>query len=556
MSSTARSSSRGPSRGAGSSRGRSSGDARAKAASAVKKQKAAKSQGFLNDLRFRNDLPLPPVDPRFIKIPQNAERLFKYHITSLEQNYKYRVHLEPAVGNAIHLIDPRTAEVRGTALAPQDKHILRRETDEVQEFFQSAFGQGTKKLSAFGNTMSLRNLGKSGKVRQGKHWLRKTEYIDNDQAVSMHNYATSSAENQKKLAQLEKEQKLIQGNIQRLTKTERIAKSFEVAKKDPVHHSNKSLKPVKIFKVLPSLELAAHALFQVNFIDENIMDDKNTSAGVSSSPKRKRGRVAVEYSEEQRRALEGSLLEEVNNDESTDGTLISLLIPASDFASGSLKKKSKQAVTTDKDGNASDSDKDSAFDDSDSDDEKENAGANAAGSSDQNGTSLKWVRDYEYRTQQFPPRTRYGLVWKKSSLSTQGTANDPVYSTVTFAKVEPVRLDMSRSQRDKYDIVATRKKRIKLERRELTEEEKESQKARETLIQEAGSHIGGGAAGSDDDEDSDDSSVEDKAQEQGTSGGDSTPDVAKVSKSVAFSDEADEKAEDEPSSSSSEEEEL
>lgn len=469
-------------------------------------KKISKSSGFLMDLKFRNDLPNPPIDPKHIKIPSNPEKYINYHLTTLERNYQYRVHMEPVVGNPIHLIDPSTAEDSEiTQIEAKDKYLIRREADDGLTDTTNS-NQGSQKVSKFGNAMSLRNIADSKIIRAGKHWLRKTEYIDNNLMASNTTYLTGHVENQQKLKRFDKESKMKSVNKANISRSDIIEESFKIAKQTPVHELRPHLKPVKIFNLVPDLGMAKNQLFHVNFMDDHILDDDNIDQSQKSQIEK--GRNIVNYSQNQLKTIESSILQQVHDDNSKQ---ISFFVPALEKESTSTGKS--DTATSKENDDEEKEEEDSDFgDDSDDDDindeatknkeekkvngntsKEENTKETSISSNDEtkmevdentsptsitvedntfDPNKLKWVRDYIYEPRDGNACERFALKYNKRDLEAKGDANNIVYGKVKFCELEPIRLEMSRYQTDEFDIEESRKKRIKLERRDYTDTEK------------------------------------------------------------------------------------
>ena len=392
---------------------------------------------------------------------------------------KYRVHLEPNVGQPIHLIEPSTADDRSARLSAEDKHLLRREQDEVQDLYARSGGasgsSGSAPLSAFGNSMSARNIADGVHLRQGKHWLRKTVYMDNLQHGSIHNYATG---NQKRLENVEREQRLLHGNSNRLTKGERIEQSFKLAKEMPVHQTKKELKPVKVLSLLPSFELSQHMLYAVQFLDDNVLDDELLDQSQLDPKGRvvhKRGRqILLEYTPAQVRTLESGVLEQVNREAVNQ---ISFLVPGAPLANKGGKGPGAPDAADEAD---------SDFGEDSEEDEltrkpKQASSSTKGGNGDQE--YLKWIRDYSYKTTTFKPCERFGMVWKKSTVEAPGDVNNVLYDSVRFVELAGARIDCTRTQTDEWDSEGSRSKRIKVDRR-LTADEHDTVTNRLRDIQE------------------------------------------------------------------------
>lgn len=87
---------------------------------------------FRADLKFRNTLPELPFDPKFLPFPFPPEHLHAYRQTTLERNYKYRIHMTPPTLPGADLLDQMGAEecARAVVLDERDRQLLRKEGDQ------------------------------------------------------------------------------------------------------------------------------------------------------------------------------------------------------------------------------------------------------------------------------------------------------------------------------------------------------------------------------------------------------------------------------------------
>jgi hypothetical protein len=110
---------------------------------------------FRVDLKYRNTLPSVPFDPYFLEIPVPADFLWGFKQSTLEKNYKYRIHMNPP---QLHddMIDPLGAEEWAKAI----------EFDERDKSLQRKDGvEATAKANKH-----------SGANREAKTWMLRTIY--------------------------------------------------------------------------------------------------------------------------------------------------------------------------------------------------------------------------------------------------------------------------------------------------------------------------------------------------------------------------------------------
>ncbi|GBG34948.1 RNA polymerase II-associated factor 1-like [Hondaea fermentalgiana] len=394
-----------------------------------------KERKFLVELKYRNELPPPPCDPKFLKIPSQVESMFKYHFSSMERSYRHKIYLKPTIGPAVNLMDPRTAELDGVKLSAADRRLLRRDTEDDFANANGAGGEGP--LRRIGNDMSQRNTHKTMAVRANKHWLRKTEYIDNNQFQMSHRAMSMLQENNQRMSALMQRKKQVEGNRSLKPKTERIEDQFAKARTLPVHQSNPNLKPVRIFNIEPDMEFNLQRVYHISFSDESALEDRPGGA----KAKAQGGQHLAQYSEGQRKMLSRALLEQLHDDEPEQ---ISFLVPADRDNAGNKR---------------------SAPDDQDEDEEMDDLERPANRESNQ----FRWVRDYQYDYRE--GGVKFAFVWDKKATTAPASAAKPVYSKVRFVELEPTLISLTRNQTDRFDTKASRAKRLRVERRDFNSDE-------------------------------------------------------------------------------------
>mmetsp|Transcript_17218 Transcript_17218/g.33767 ORF Transcript_17218/g.33767 Transcript_17218/m.33767 type:complete len:596 (+) Transcript_17218:206-1993(+) len=411
------------------------------------KKPEVKERSFVVDLRYRNDLPEPPCDPKFLKIPSQVESMFKYHFSSMERAYKHKIYLKPTLGPAVNLMDPRTAEIPGVPMHKADKHLLRKDTEDDVGLGNGTSGSGQVRRR-IGNDMSMRNIQNSMAVRANKHWLRKTEYLDNNQFQTSHRVISQTQEIDQRRALLMQQMKKAEGNRTLKSKTERIEDQFASARTLPVHQTNPSLKPVRIFNIEPDIELNLQRLFHISFTDESALEDRPRA----EKSKENGGQAIAQYTPEQRKVLSHALLEQLHTDAPEQ---ISLIVPATE------EDDKKMGV------------KRSALDLDDDDEDMDDLERSKSSGGEQ---KYRWVRDYQYDYRN--GGTKFAFLWDRQAVDAPASAAKPVYGKVRFVELEPTFITLTRNQTDRFNTHLSRVKRIRLDRRELNDDEEKDRQER------------------------------------------------------------------------------
>ena len=124
---------------------------------------------FRVDLRYRNTLPPIPFDPKFLEVPNPNDFLWGFRQSTLEKNYKYRIHMNPPQLSD-DMIDPLGAEEWTKSI----------EYDERDKALQRKEGVDAKASRKF------------DQERESKTWLVKTVYTrGNLHRPSAHDSRTS-----------------------------------------------------------------------------------------------------------------------------------------------------------------------------------------------------------------------------------------------------------------------------------------------------------------------------------------------------------------------------
>ncbi|XP_044487061.1 protein PAF1 homolog [Mangifera indica] len=191
---------------------------------------------FLCKLKFRNELPDPSAQPKLMTLKKDKDRFTRYTITSLEKNYKPQLYVEPDLGIPLDLLDlnvynpPKGVRI---PLAPEDEELLR--DDDVVTPVKK---DGIRK--------------KERPTDKGVSWLVKTQYIS---PLSMESTRLSLTEKQaKEMKEMKGGRNILDNLNDRDRQIKDIEASFEASKLRPIHSTNKSLRPVQIWPLVPDFE--------------------------------------------------------------------------------------------------------------------------------------------------------------------------------------------------------------------------------------------------------------------------------------------------------------
>ncbi|XP_027334843.1 protein PAF1 homolog [Abrus precatorius] len=190
---------------------------------------------FLCKLRFRNELPDPSAQPKLMAFKKDKDQYAKYTITSLEKMYKPKLFVEPDLGIPLDLLDLSVYNPPSfrPPLAPEDEDLLR--DDEAITPIKK---DGIKR--------------KERPTDKGVAWLVKTQYIS---PLSMESTKQSLTEKQaKELREMKGGRSILDNLNNRERQIREIEASFEAAKSDLVHATNKDLYPVEVMPLLPDFD--------------------------------------------------------------------------------------------------------------------------------------------------------------------------------------------------------------------------------------------------------------------------------------------------------------
>lgn len=241
---------------------------------------------YLAALNFSNDLPEIPFEPKFLSIPTQRGRFYKYRHSSLEQNFQYEIHVQPSICPTIMMLRPPRLSVSGSqAIDKRDAHLLR--ADDKDFFVDSS---RYKAETIVGLTKQKEELSKfveaAEKARSGKPWLLKTQYLDNDLGKQVHKYKSEFASANERRKKFEKEREQWLHENQYKTRLEKIKDSFEAAASHENLLSDKSSskQPVKVWNVAPWRSLDDSSLYQVLFTGGMRVDEPSSKQDREGSP--------------------------------------------------------------------------------------------------------------------------------------------------------------------------------------------------------------------------------------------------------------------------------
>lgn len=191
---------------------------------------------FLCKIKFRNDLPDSTAQPKLMHINTDKDRYTRYQFTSLEKNWKHKLHVEPDLGIPLDLLDISNYKKidASVPLDPEDAALLL--DDEVQ----------VKKAAS-----GIRK--KDRPTDKGVAWLVKTQYVS---PINLDPAKQAMTEKQAKDLREQREGRRIDvetGN-DREQQVEVIEESFRAAKLRPKHLTKPELEPVEILPLLPDFE--------------------------------------------------------------------------------------------------------------------------------------------------------------------------------------------------------------------------------------------------------------------------------------------------------------
>ncbi|KAG0561502.1 hypothetical protein KC19_9G069500 [Ceratodon purpureus] len=191
---------------------------------------------FLCKIKFRNDLPDSTAQPKLMHINTDKDRYTRYQFTSLEKNWKHKLHVEPDLGIPLDLLDISNYKRidASVPLDPEDAALLL--DDEVQ----------VKKTAS-----GIRK--KDRPTDKGVAWLVKTQYVS---PINLDPAKQAMTEKQAKDLREQREGRRIDvetGN-DREQQIEVIEESFRAAKLRPKHLTKPELEAVEILPLVPDFE--------------------------------------------------------------------------------------------------------------------------------------------------------------------------------------------------------------------------------------------------------------------------------------------------------------
>jgi hypothetical protein len=194
-----------------------------------------KESEFISKLQFRNTLPDIPFDPKLLILPFDNSRYVRYNPTSLEKHHKHVLFNEPDLGIPINVIDPDIYKVpvSNLSMAPEDTAIINAEV---------AVPATKGKLKGKGAPRSRLE------VRPAVSWLRKTEYLSNEEDLPR--FKGKGIEARPGLHKLKADQ-LETLDVQ----VKAVEEAFDQVKRPPVHPINPTLIPIEVLPVFPDFTL-------------------------------------------------------------------------------------------------------------------------------------------------------------------------------------------------------------------------------------------------------------------------------------------------------------
>eukprot|EP00899_Mesostigma_viride_P019211 jgi/Mesvir1/27291/Mv07124-RA.1 len=201
---------------------------------------------FLSTIRFRNELPEVPVEPKFLKLPFNKDKLCSYQVTTLEKNFKHDLVVEPDLGIPIQLMN---FDIWDPKKYPQELHPADAALLEDDDLAPADGKPGSKR--APGTTPAPVE-----RARIDRGWLLATSYISND--TGDRSAKLDRGLNEKRYKSMKAREQLAAQELgdvdERTTRVRLIEETFRKAKEPPVHATNPSLTAVEVYPVLPFVE--------------------------------------------------------------------------------------------------------------------------------------------------------------------------------------------------------------------------------------------------------------------------------------------------------------
>lgn len=203
---------------------------------------------LLIDCSYANELPQPPV-PKLLRALPGPESFFRYRPTSLELDHRPYLLSEDDIVTRVDLVDPNAygpsfVEDANRAVNPLEKVVLA--DDDLDE---EALETNQKKLEMYEPEMQKREA----------IILRRHILTSNDVYTDRQVFVTGGDAAEKKL---HRECML---PLEVVDIADRVERTFEQAKKAPVHPTNPQLKVKRVLPVLPDFELWNRTIQQVSF---------------------------------------------------------------------------------------------------------------------------------------------------------------------------------------------------------------------------------------------------------------------------------------------------
>lgn len=210
------------------------------------------ASNLLVDGEFRNKLPLPPV-PRLLKALPSMKELCDYRLDDLESKLRPYLLSTHSLLSRIHMDDDDTygkeAEKGSMAPPPPPMDALLFRDDDVPEEVERA--QKLARLTEPTDAYHRQAFG-----------LQLPQLITNDVFTERQRFTTGRDAAEKKIFRdppgFNSKEELAQ----------KIGKTFQAAKEEPVHPSKPHLRPKRVMQVVPDVQLWSNRYVQVAFDEE------------------------------------------------------------------------------------------------------------------------------------------------------------------------------------------------------------------------------------------------------------------------------------------------
>jgi len=260
---------------------------------------ASRTGGFLMEFKFRNAPPRPPVGPCFVGLGLEGELQEKWTKyvpnNAVERHFSWKLHAEPDLGvplapsamdwhNCYSVPKEQELPPEDEALLHWSGHLgdsaaeeLQRRRDRARANAHSSHKihsthnnrnqkqkKDNKTIMDQSALLKLKKRKDSSRVldESRQFWMKKTTYLDNDRTKRVHDFR--SLAQTKKQTFTEIDAKLKDSN-NKILDVQAISDSFKkTAQTDSMQHpTNKNLKPVWQFPLLPDVSAWGHSFTHV-----------------------------------------------------------------------------------------------------------------------------------------------------------------------------------------------------------------------------------------------------------------------------------------------------